>query len=263
MSILQIHMSKRYNNNLLTGIIFKLVIIFSDKIELGNISRVIYEIIDILICDAKGEPNKEAIKLLFKCILPKLVSASVDCRNANNLVRASYVTYSGLLLSKYSKAALSGYSILLQHLCYTLDGLERAEVRSARVSLVVGLMSLLPHKSYRSTVKWLLKLSTTSKISHRQIALEMLSTLLSNEPEEKKPDIAAPEQPNPHENQGFYYLYRIYKYKVKPSFDKYLEKSFYLDNKHTNMASFIFIILHILVQYINHKISGIMHGHII
>lgn len=40
-----------------------------------------------------------------------------------NLVRASYVTYSGLLLSKYGKAALPGYNILLQHLCYTLDGL--------------------------------------------------------------------------------------------------------------------------------------------
>lgn len=39
--------------------------------------------IDILICEASGEPNKEAIKLLFKCILPKLVAASVDSRNAN------------------------------------------------------------------------------------------------------------------------------------------------------------------------------------
>jgi hypothetical protein len=44
-------------------------------------------------------------------------------------------------------------------------------VRTARVSLVVGLMSLLPHKTYRVTVNWLLKLSTTAKIPHRQIAL--------------------------------------------------------------------------------------------
>ncbi|XP_028174411.1 uncharacterized protein LOC114363018 [Ostrinia furnacalis] len=166
-----------------------------DKIELANLSRVIYEMIDILICEANGEPNKEAIKLLFKCILPKLVAASVDTRNANNLVRASYVTYSGLLLSKYGKAALPGYNVLLQHLCYTLDGLERAEVRAARVSLVVGLMSLLPRKSYRNIVKWLLKLSTTSKISHRQIAMEMLSNLLSNEPEEVKPQESIPEKP--------------------------------------------------------------------
>ncbi|XP_072938670.1 condensin-2 complex subunit D3-like [Epargyreus clarus] len=155
-----------------------------DKIELANVSRVIYEMIDILVCDANREPDSVAIQLLFKCLLPKLVAASVDSRNANNLVRASYVTYSSLLLTKYGKDALEGYTVLLQHLCYTLDGLERAEVRTARVSLVMGLMSLLPRKAYRKFVKWLLKLSTTSKVSHRQIALEMLSKLLSNDPEE-------------------------------------------------------------------------------
>lgn len=48
---------------------------------------------------------------------------------------------------------------------------ERAEVRTARVSLVIGLMSLLPRKAYRKFVKWLIKLSTTSKVSHRQISL--------------------------------------------------------------------------------------------
>ncbi|KAJ0175566.1 hypothetical protein K1T71_008725 [Dendrolimus kikuchii] len=164
-----------------------------DKIELANISRVIYEMIDILICDSNRQPNAGAIQLLFKCLLPKLVAASVDNRNSNNLVRASYVTYSGLLLSKYGKAALSGYIILLQHLCYTLDGLERAEVRAARVSLVIGLMSLLPRKSYRKIVKWLLKLTATSKIPHRQIAMEMLSNLLSNDPDEKPPN-TAPEE---------------------------------------------------------------------
>ncbi|XP_060803815.1 condensin-2 complex subunit D3 [Amyelois transitella] len=166
-----------------------------DKIELANVSKVIYEMIDVLICDSNGDVNESAIRLLFKCILPKLVAASVDCRNANNLVRASYVTYSGLLLTKYGKAALPGYVVLLQHLCYTLDGLERAEVRAARVSLVFGLMSLLPKKSYRKTVKWLLTLSTTSKVSHRQIAMELLAKLLNNDPEEKKP--SRTEQQNP------------------------------------------------------------------
>ncbi|XP_069356527.1 condensin-2 complex subunit D3-L isoform X2 [Maniola hyperantus] len=158
-----------------------------DKIELGNISRVIYEIIDILICEADGNPSSAAIKLLFKCLLPKFIAASLDTRNVNNIVRASYVTYSGLLLTKYGKAALSGYVVLLQHLCYNSDGLEKAEVRTARVSLVVGLMSLLPKKSYKKIVKWLLTLSTTAKITHRQIALEMLSKLLNNDPEEPKP----------------------------------------------------------------------------
>ncbi|KAM3964157.1 condensin-2 complex subunit D3 [Aphomia sociella] len=167
-----------------------------DKIELTHISRVIYEMIDVLLCEANGDPNENAIQLLFKCILPKLVAASVDCKNANNLVRASYVTYSGLLLSKYGKAALPGYTILLQHLCYTLDGLERAEVRAARVSLVIGLMSLLPRKTYRTIVKWLIKLSTTAKVSHRHIAMEMLSKLLNNDPEENKTKDANPERQN-------------------------------------------------------------------
>ncbi|XP_075974745.1 condensin-2 complex subunit D3-like [Anticarsia gemmatalis] len=156
-----------------------------DKIELGNLSKVIYEIIDILICDGR-EPNATAIRLLFKCLLPKLIAASVDTRNANNIVRASYVTYSGLLLSKYSHAALNGYMVLLQHLCYSQDGLERSEVRNARVSLVSGLMSLLPPKAYRKIVKWVLQLSKTYKVPHRQIALELMANLLSNDPEEPR-----------------------------------------------------------------------------
>ncbi|XP_063362383.1 uncharacterized protein LOC134651237 isoform X2 [Cydia amplana] len=155
-----------------------------DKIELANISQVIYEMIDILLCDSNGDPKPDAIQLLFKCLLPKLVAASVDNKSANNLVRASYVTYSGLILTKYGNSALSAFITLLQHLCYTCDGLERAEVRSARVSLVIGLMSILPQKSYRFIVRWILKLSNTAKVSHRQISLELIGQLLNNDPEE-------------------------------------------------------------------------------
>lgn len=39
--------------------------------------------IDVLLCEANGKANGDALHLLFKCILPKLVAASVDCRNAN------------------------------------------------------------------------------------------------------------------------------------------------------------------------------------
>ncbi|CAH2108291.1 unnamed protein product [Euphydryas editha] len=158
-----------------------------DKVELANLSGIIYEMIDIIICQSKDDPNSTAIQLVFKCLLPKFIAASTDSRNANNVVKASYVTYSGILLTKYGKDALPGYVVLLQHLCYTLDGLERAEVRLARVSLVVGLMSLLPRKSYRSFVKWLLKLSTTAKVSHRQVALEILAKLLNNDPDLSNP----------------------------------------------------------------------------
>ncbi|XP_063534231.1 uncharacterized protein LOC134744376 [Cydia strobilella] len=162
-----------------------------DKIELVNISKVIYEMIDILLCDSNGDPKPDAIQLLFKCLLPKLVAASVDNKSANNLVRASYVTYSGLILTKYGNSALSAFITLLQHLCYTCYGLERAEVRSARVSLVIGLMSILPQKSYRFIVRWILKLSNTTKVSHRHIALELIGQLLNNDPEES----AAPPPP--------------------------------------------------------------------
>lgn len=176
-----------------------------DKIELGKVSSVIYEMIDILLCDVNREPNPAAIRLLFKCLLPKFISASTDYRSVNNIVRASYVTYSGLLLSKYGKAALPGYSVLLQHLCYTLEGLERAEVRNSRVSLIVGLMSLLPKKSHRKTVKWVLKLSTTSKVAHRHIAMEILSNLLSSDLEESKlenEDSPKNNQPNGRDNEN-------------------------------------------------------------
>lgn len=63
-----------------------LVIIFliTDKIELVFISSVIYEIIDILICGGSSmEPNPVVIRLLFKVVLPKLLAASVDTKNAN------------------------------------------------------------------------------------------------------------------------------------------------------------------------------------
>ncbi|CAB3223489.1 unnamed protein product [Arctia plantaginis] len=167
-----------------------------DRIELTRLTGVIYEIINSLICNADREPNPSAIKLLFKCLLPKLLASSLDTRNANNIVRASYVTYSGLILSKYGKAALQGYMLLLQHICYSQEGLERQEVRNARVSLVSGLMSLLPRQSYRKTVRWLLKLSTTSRVAHRQIAVEMLANLLSNDPEEPIPVPPPNEAPN-------------------------------------------------------------------
>ncbi|CAG4975499.1 unnamed protein product [Parnassius apollo] len=173
-----------------------------DRAELAKVSGCINEMIDLLICDSNGLPSPEAIQLVFKCLLPKLVAASIDSRNANNIVRASYVTYSGLLLGKYGRAALSSYIILLQHLCYTLDGLERAEIRTTRMSLVVGLMSLLPKKSYKDTIKWLLKLSTTAKVSHRQIALEILSKLLTNEPEELKSRDMPIEKQNGQESES-------------------------------------------------------------
>lgn len=56
---------------------------FSDKIELGKVSSVIYEMIDILLCDVNREPNPAAIRLLFKCLLPKFISASTDYRSVN------------------------------------------------------------------------------------------------------------------------------------------------------------------------------------
>lgn len=48
-----------------------------------NVSRVIYEMIDVLLCHQNKDPNEDAIQLLFKCLLPKLVAASVDNRSAN------------------------------------------------------------------------------------------------------------------------------------------------------------------------------------
>lgn len=44
-------------------------------------------------------------------------------------------------------------------------------MRSARVSLIVGLMSMLTGKTYKDFVKWLLTLSATAKVAHRQISL--------------------------------------------------------------------------------------------
>ncbi|KAI5642712.1 condensin-2 complex subunit D3 isoform X1 [Phthorimaea operculella] len=172
-----------------------------DKIEMNNICSAIYAIINIFINDSNGEPNAVVIRMIFKSILPGLVAACLDCRNATNFVRSSYVTYSGCLLGSYGKAALPGFTVLLEQLCLATEGLERGEVRNARAQLVTGMMSMLPRKQYRAMVKWLLTLSTTAKIPHRQIALEMLANLLMNEPEEEKPEEPQPEPP-PTEQSG-------------------------------------------------------------
>ncbi|VVD04594.1 unnamed protein product [Leptidea sinapis] len=115
-----------------------------DKVALANVTRVIYEVIDMLLCSSNGQPNPMAIKLLFKCLLQKLVAASLDYRQAN----------------------------------------EKAEVRMTRVNLTVGLMSLLPQRSFRSYVRWMIRLNSSTKVPHRQIALEVLFKLLPYDPEE-------------------------------------------------------------------------------
>ncbi|XP_050673805.1 condensin-2 complex subunit D3-like isoform X2 [Leptidea sinapis] len=155
-----------------------------DKVALANVTRVIYEVIDMLLCSSNGQPNPMAIKLLFKCLLQKLVAASLDYRQANNIVRASFVTYTGLILKKYAQIALPSFLTLLQHLAYRLDGSEKAEVRMTRVNLTVGLMSLLPQRSFRSYVRWMIRLNSSTKVPHRQIALEVLFKLLPYDPEE-------------------------------------------------------------------------------
>lgn len=59
------------------------MVLILDKIDLTNLSTVIYEMIDILLYDTNGQPNAVAIRLLYKCLLPKLVSASTDTRISN------------------------------------------------------------------------------------------------------------------------------------------------------------------------------------
>lgn len=61
----------------------KFFVTISDRIELTRLTGIIYEIINSLICNADREPNPSAIKLLFKCLLPKILASSLDTRNAN------------------------------------------------------------------------------------------------------------------------------------------------------------------------------------
>ncbi|CAK1540518.1 unnamed protein product [Leptosia nina] len=157
-----------------------------DKIELANILQVVYEVIDVLLVDVNKEPDAVAIKLLYKVILQKLVEDTRDHTQVNFV--GGYVAYCALILSKYGKIAISSYILLLQHLAYALEGLEKAEVRQTRIQLVVGLMSLLPKKSYCNFIKWLLKLMTTTKVPHRQIAMEILAQLLQNDSEKPSSD---------------------------------------------------------------------------
>ncbi|XP_041986894.1 condensin-2 complex subunit D3-like isoform X2 [Aricia agestis] len=157
-----------------------------DRAKLARINEVILDLIDILICQSGGSPKSSAIQLLFKCMHPKLIAASVDSRYNNNTLRASYISFCALLLDKYGETAMQGYSVLIQHLCYTADGLERVEVRTARVSLITSLMELLPQKLFCDTVKWLIKLSTTAKVAHRQVALELIAKFLSIDADSEK-----------------------------------------------------------------------------
>ncbi|KAJ8721498.1 hypothetical protein PYW07_002273 [Mythimna separata] len=162
-----------------------------DKLILERISNMIYKIIHTLLTDARGS-NEKAITLLFKCILPKLVNSSLDSKHGNKCIGPSYVTYSFLLLATHGKAALNGYLCLLEHLCLSPDGLERAEVRELRSKLVVGMMSSLPQASYREFLQWLIDLSAATRLCHRQLAIETLAKLLDSGHEEQ-PAEQAPE----------------------------------------------------------------------
>lgn len=75
---------------------------FLDKVQVGNLSASIYNMIDILVCDTKGSPNPEAVQVLFKCLLPKLVAASTDSRSSN-VSKTNNLVY-----------------FILQHICYQL-----------------------------------------------------------------------------------------------------------------------------------------------
>ncbi|KAF9418713.1 hypothetical protein HW555_004541 [Spodoptera exigua] len=159
-----------------------------DKILISTISKNIYHIIDVLLCKSKIKQHEIALRVLFKCILPKLVASCMDNRSINKQhIRPAYVTYTFYIMANYAQPALSSYTILLEHLCYTLDGLEKTDVRENRAELVTGMMTVLSRSSYKKVTKWILQLSKNSKLPHRQLAVEILAKLLASDHDDSGP----------------------------------------------------------------------------
>ncbi|CAH1646654.1 unnamed protein product [Spodoptera littoralis] len=159
-----------------------------DKILATKISENSYSIIDVLLCKSETNHNEQALRILFKCILPKLIAACMDNRSINKQhIRPAYSTYSVITMAKYAQPALSSYIILLEHLCYTLDGLEKTDVREIRAELVAGMVTFLPRSAYKKITKWILQLSKNSKLPHRQLAVEILARMITSDHYESAP----------------------------------------------------------------------------
>ncbi|XP_035433460.2 condensin-2 complex subunit D3 isoform X1 [Spodoptera frugiperda] len=173
------HFEEILNNSLETSACAKLHI---DKILLTTINAKIIKIIDIVLSELKTNQHQHelAVRMLFKCILSRLVAASMDNTPSNkNVIRPNFVMYSVYLMSNYAQPGLSSYTILVEHLCYTLDGLEKTEVREIRADMIIGIMSLLNWSTYKKITKWILQLSKDSKLQHRQLAVEILAKMLA------------------------------------------------------------------------------------
>lgn len=152
-----------------------------DQVETIEISEVAYKCIDLLTSKKEDGNNTTSINILFKCLLPKMTNTTMDSKVCTALMRASFVNYAGKILSRYGNTALPGYMIMIQHLCYNLDGLERSEVRCARAALAVSLVTMVPAYYFESFNKWILILSKTAKAPHRHLAMEIIGKLISGD----------------------------------------------------------------------------------
>ncbi|XP_063893510.1 condensin-2 complex subunit D3 isoform X2 [Helicoverpa armigera] len=159
-----------------------------DKTILQNIIGMILGIIDGLLQTTNQEPNEIAIMLLFKCMIPKLTASCMEHKSSENLTQSAYVTYSFLIITKYGTAAIPSYALMIEYLCYTADGLERYEVRERRAELVVGLMSALTPLPFKKIFQWIIELSNTAKLVHRQVAVEIMSHMIEKDIKETPPE---------------------------------------------------------------------------
>ncbi|XP_047019408.1 condensin-2 complex subunit D3-like isoform X2 [Helicoverpa zea] len=159
-----------------------------DKTSLQNIIGMILGIIDGLLQTSNKEPNEIAIMLLFKCMIPKLTASCMEHKSSENLTQSAYVTYSFLIITKYGTSAIPSYALMIEYLCYTADGLERYEVRERRAELVVGLMSALTPLPFKKIFQWIIELSNTAKLVHRQVAVEIMSHMIEKDIKETPPE---------------------------------------------------------------------------
>ncbi|GBP44638.1 Condensin-2 complex subunit D3 [Eumeta japonica] len=171
-----------------------------DKLELDRMSTVVYEIMDGLMHGPDAAPNAIALCRLYKLLLPRFLAVSNDSRPFSRTVRAALATYAGALLVQYGDVALQGYSILLQHLCHHIPGLERLEVRTSRAGLVAGLASALPQRAHADFLAWLVRLVASARLQHRLIGVELVSKLLMDSTMNQQDD--QPHATSPNAFQG-------------------------------------------------------------
>lgn len=107
------HLKELLLHLFLSQVDINIQIVLADRIELVQLTQVIYEVIHILVCDAEKQPDPMAVSILLKCLHSKLVAVCLDTR-ASNASIIQYELFSAKCMShKYILWSMVGRPLIM------------------------------------------------------------------------------------------------------------------------------------------------------